>query len=69
LLRLTQLDGQPFLLNPDCLVMVESTPDTLLRLSNGEKWLVKESAALVEAQFLEYKQRIYALFQAPQGPA
>jgi flagellar protein FlbD len=39
--RLTHPD-EPFLLNPDLIVTVESTPDTVITLENGTKFLVIE---------------------------
>jgi uncharacterized protein YlzI (FlbEa/FlbD family) len=37
--------------------MLEARPDTLIRLSNGEKWLVKETVATIQAAFLDYKRQ------------
>jgi uncharacterized protein YlzI (FlbEa/FlbD family) len=44
--RLTHPD-EPFLLNPDLIVTVESTPDTVLTLENGTKFLVIETPSEV----------------------
>lgn len=59
MLRFTLLNNQPCWINPDHMVMLEARPDTLIRLSNGEKWLVKESVPQVQAAFMAYKQRIH----------
>jgi len=36
---------EPFLLNPDLIVTVEATPDTVITLENGSRLLVDETPA------------------------
>lgn len=43
MIPLHRLSGAEFLLNPDLIQTVESTPDTLVTLNNGVKLLVQES--------------------------
>ena len=40
--RLSHPD-QPFVLNADLILRVEQTPDTVITLSNGDKFIVRES--------------------------
>jgi|GraSoiStandDraft_4_1057263.scaffolds.fasta_scaffold180003_2 flagellar protein FlbD len=40
---LNRLNGQPFALNPDLLERAESTPDTVITLLNGAKYVVAQS--------------------------
>lgn len=40
---LTRLNGERFALNPDLLERVDSTPDTVLTLLGGTKYVVSES--------------------------
>jgi flagellar protein FlbD len=68
MIPVTLFDGNPCWINPDHILMLESRPDTLLRLSNGEKWLVKESIEELQARFLAFKQAVYALHPKPQSP-
>jgi flagellar protein FlbD len=42
----------------ELIATVESTPDTLLTLSNGHQFLVRESVAEVVARALEYRRQI-----------
>lgn len=49
-------------LNPDWLLTVEATPDTVLRLINDETLMVKETPQQVLASFEAHKQRVL------QGP-
>jgi flagellar protein FlbD len=40
---LNRLNGQPFALNPDLIERAESTPDTVITLLNGAKYVVAQS--------------------------
>ncbi len=43
MIMLTRLNGPSFALNPDLIERAESTPDTILTLCDGHKFLVAES--------------------------
>ncbi|MGI6454270.1 MAG: flagellar FlbD family protein [bacterium] len=59
MIKLTKLNNQHFLLNPDLIETVESTPDTVISLLNGHKYLVRETADQVRKAILAYRQEIY----------
>lgn len=42
MISLTRLNGQPFALNPDLIERVDVTPDTVVTLIDGAKYLVAE---------------------------
>jgi uncharacterized protein YlzI (FlbEa/FlbD family) len=65
MISLTLLDGQPCWINPDHILMIEARPDTLIRLSNGEKWIVKESVQAVQDSFLAYKRACFTALTLP----
>lgn len=46
---------EPFQLNPDMIVTVESTPDTVLTLATGAKVVVKETPQEVAAAVHAYR--------------
>jgi flagellar protein FlbD len=46
---------EPFQLNPDMIVTVESTPDTVISLATGAKVVVAESPAEVAGAVREYR--------------
>lgn len=58
MIRLTRLNHGPFLVNPDLIEHVEITPDTVVSLSTGAKFLVLESADEIAARILEYRRAI-----------
>lgn len=43
MLQLTRLSGPAFALNPDLIERAEATPDTVVTLVNGSKYVVRES--------------------------
>lgn len=59
MLHIQLLDGKSIAINPDQVLLVEATPDTLIRLINGEFFLTKNTIQDVERQFLAYKKLIH----------
>ena len=43
MLQLTRLSGPVFALNPDLIERAEATPDTVVTLVNGSKYVIRES--------------------------
>ena len=43
MIKVTRLNGKPFTLNAIYIETIESFPDTTITLSNGRKYVVKES--------------------------
>jgi flagellar protein FlbD len=60
MVTLTRLTGMPFALNPDLIERVDETPDTVITLVDGTKYLVRESLADVVAAIMEYRARLLA---------
>lgn len=52
MLRLTRRDGTVFWLNPYLVETLEEMPDTVVVLSNGHRFLVRESAHAVRRAWL-----------------
>jgi flagellar protein FlbD len=60
MIELTRLNGSSTVLNSDLIKMVESSPDTMLTLINGEKLIVREEVAVVVERVLAYRARLLA---------
>ena len=56
----TRLNGPRFAVNPDLLQRVESTPDTILTLIDGTKYIVTESLEDVTELVVRYRARVAA---------
>ncbi len=50
-----RLDGAPFYLNAELIELVEATPDTMIVLTNGHRYIVKEPVEEVVARILSYR--------------
>jgi flagellar protein FlbD len=58
MINLTRLNQQAVVVNASHIVTVETTPDTLVTLFNGERLLVRESAAEIQRLVIEYLRRV-----------
>ena len=56
MIRLTRIDGEPFLLNADLIRYVEARPDTFITLTTGERVVVAETMDEVLARAVAYQQ-------------
>lgn len=55
MILVTRLDRQVMLLNPDLIVTVEETPDTVITLLNGHHLLVRERAQVLLNRIVAYR--------------
>ena len=60
MISLTRLTGAPFALNPDLVERVDCTPDTVITLVDGTKYLVSESLDDVVDSVLDFRARVVA---------
>lgn len=58
MIEVTRLNGSIYFINPDQILTIESTPDTVITLQNGEKLMVKESPPTLIDRFITLKRRI-----------
>lgn len=61
MIKLTRLDGEPFVLNAELIRYVECRPDTFITLTSGERILVRESMDDVVDAAIRYQQQKYFL--------
>ena len=57
MINLTRLNGTRFWLNAELIETIETTPDVVISLTTGRKYVVKESAEDVVAAVLVYRNR------------
>lgn len=62
MITLTRLNEEQFVLNAELIKTVEESPDTVITLTNGNKYIVKESANDVVEAVVEYKRNIFRNF-------
>ena len=59
MIRLTRLNGGTFFLNPELIEHVETTPDTVITLTNGHQFMVREPVDEVIRLVLQYRREIH----------
>lgn len=61
MIELTRLNNSKLTINSDLIETVEETPDTVVTLTTGRKFLVKESRQDVKKLVISYKREIMTL--------
>jgi flagellar protein FlbD len=61
MITVTRLNGGSFALNPDLIERVEETPDTVITLVDGAKYVVREPVQDIVARVRESKAAVIAL--------
>lgn len=62
MIEVTRLKGKKMMINAELIETVEETPDTVITLTNGKKFVVSESTEEVTSLVIGYKRKIFALF-------
>ncbi|MDQ6930096.1 MAG: flagellar FlbD family protein [Candidatus Eremiobacteraeota bacterium] len=65
MIALIRLNGQPIMVNADLIESVESTPDTVVTLTSGNKLIVRDSMDALQQKIIDFKRKIYG----PAPPA
>jgi flagellar protein FlbD len=60
MIRVTRINHTPLILNSDLIEHMETTPDTVISLTNGQKYVVTEAAEDVVEKVVEFRRRLYS---------
>ena len=60
MIRVTRINRAPLILNSDLIEHVETTPDTVITLTNGQKFMVLEPADEVVRKVVQFRREILA---------
>lgn len=63
MILVTRLNGDPFAVNPDLVMRAEASPDTVLTLTDGTKYLVSESVEEIVRLVREFRASVGVLTQ------
>jgi flagellar protein FlbD len=63
MIGLTKLNNQSFVVNADLIKYIETTPDTLVTLTTGERILVKEPSEEVIRRVVQYGRMLRRLLE------
>ncbi|GEM_PF-274591 len=65
MIRLTRLNHVPLVVNSDLIEHIEITPDTVIVLTTGQKFMVLESADEVIERVVQFRRRLLEGLTAP----
>jgi flagellar protein FlbD len=57
MIALTRLNNKLVMVNADLIESLESTPDTVVTLTSGNKLVVRDSPEEIQAKFIAYKRK------------
>jgi flagellar protein FlbD len=60
MIALRRLNNQPIMVNADLIETLESTPDTVVTLTSGNKLIVRDKMEEIQAKIIDYKRKIHA---------
>lgn len=61
MIEVTRLRGKKITINAELIEVVEETPDTVITLTNGKKFVVSESVEKVTELVIDYKRKIHTV--------
>jgi flagellar protein FlbD len=67
MIELHRLNGDAFILNPHHIEVMESTPDTVITLTNEKKYIVRERIPEVVEKIREYDRQIFSFIADPRS--
>ena len=59
MISVTRFNDSTLIINADLIQTVEETPDTVITLTPGTKFIVKEKSKEIVDKVVEYKRRIF----------
>lgn len=62
MIKLTRLNNEVIAINVDIIETIEETPDTVITLTTGKKYIVKEKSDNIIEMAIEYKKRCFSKF-------
>lgn len=67
MIKLTRLDGTEIVLNANLIEYIESTPDTVITMTTGKKYIVKEKVDEIVKKTEEYFSKTFPFYVKKPG--
>jgi flagellar protein FlbD len=67
MIRLTRINHVPIVLNSDLIEHLEVTPDTVVTLTNGQKFMILETPDEVVSRVVAFRRRIASIEGLQEG--
>jgi flagellar protein FlbD len=65
MIQLTRINRVPLVLNADLIEHIETTPDTVISMTTGQKFMVLETTAEVIRRVIEFRRAIQSGLPGP----
>jgi flagellar protein FlbD len=59
MIQVTRLDHSSLIVNPDLIISMEETPDTIITLSNGDKIMVQERVSEIIRRVIQFRRSVF----------
>ena len=69
MIQLTRLNNKPMALNSDLIMLVEQSPDTLITLITGEKFVVRETPEEILSRVITFRRAVLQGLAYPWDPS
>lgn len=66
MILVTRLNNKAFYINSELIETIETTPDTVVTLTGGNKYVVTESPALLIQRIAEFRRRCHPEYIEPE---
>lgn len=60
MIKLVKLNGAPIVVNAEIIETVEATPDTVINLVTGNRFIVRDPVDEVIAKIVDYRKQVYS---------
>lgn len=60
MIKLNRINGKEVVINSELIEILEATPDTVITLTTGKKYIVEESVDDVINKVVDFKKKIYS---------
>jgi len=62
MIEVTRLNGKRFIINAELIRTIEEKPDTIITLTNGDHFVIRETMREVVARAIEYGRHLRQMF-------
>jgi flagellar protein FlbD len=67
-IAVTRLNDQAFIVNADLIETIEANPDSVITLTTGRKYVVRESVDEIVRRVMDYHERVVPTIIPPKPP-
>ena len=59
MIKVTRLNNSQYIINCELIETIEATPDTVITLTDGKKYIVTESTEEVMKKIIDFRSRVF----------